>query len=189
VLGAWEREDTYFAFELSSYDTNFGIADYIGEDQFPELYYNIVIKRKFENAFIIHVLPLFLVTFLLFASLLTVSGNSERAEKHGFNTTAIIGVCSALFFVVLMAHIELRSQFDCSGVVYIEYFFFLMYVVLAMTAINTYLFSTESAQWFRVIYWEDNLLPKLLYWPLVLGGMTLITLLHINEYSGNYMLN
>ena len=53
VLGTWKRKNTFFDYKLSSYDTNFGIADYIGRQGFPELYYNFVIKRKFENAFIV----------------------------------------------------------------------------------------------------------------------------------------
>ncbi|MGD9009956.1 MAG: hypothetical protein PVG41_18660 [Desulfobacteraceae bacterium] len=177
VLGAWEREDTYFDYKPSSYDTNFGIDNYIGQDQFPELYYNVVIKRKFENAFVVHLLPLFLVAALLFATLLTVSGQHDIAEKHGFNTSGMIGVCSALFFVVLLAHIQLREQFGGSGVVYIEYFFFLMYAVLVLAAANTYLFCTDSAPWLKFLHFQDNLVPKLFYWPLVLGGMVVLTLL------------
>jgi hypothetical protein len=107
-------------------------------DQDPELYYNIVIKRKFANAFIVHLLPLFLVAALLFATLLTVSEQPEITNKHGFNTSGMIGVCSALFFVVLLAHIQLREQFAGSGIVYIEYFYFLMYAVPVVTAANTY---------------------------------------------------
>ena len=75
VLGTWDLERTFFDYKLSSYDTNFGIPGYIGQQGFPELHYNIVVKRKFENAFILYLLPLFLVAALLFAALMTVSAN------------------------------------------------------------------------------------------------------------------
>lgn len=176
VLGTWERENTFFDYKPSKYNTNFGIDNYIGQEGFPELYYNIVIKRKFANAFIVHLLPLFLVSALLFATLLTVSEQPEIADKHGFNTSGMIGVCSALFFVVLLAHIQLREQFAGSGIVYIEYFYFLMYAVLVITAANTYLFCTQTASWLKFIHYNDNLIPKVVYWPLVLGVMVVVTL-------------
>ena len=180
VLGTWEREDTYFDYKPSSYDTNFGIDNYIGKENFPELHYNFVIKRKFENAFIVHLLPLFLVAALLFAALLTVSGDPDIAGRHGFNTSGLIGACSALFFVVLIAHIQLRQQFAGSGIVYIEYFYFLMYALLVMTAANTYMFCMKSAPWLKIIHYRDNLIPKVLFWPIVLGGMVVLTLVSRN---------
>lgn len=176
VLGAWKREDTFFDYKTYGYNTNFGIDDYIGQHNFPELHYNFIIERKFGNAFIVHLLPLFLVAALLFAALLTVSGDPEIANRHGFNTSGLIGACSALFFVVLLAHIQLREQFAGSGIVYIEYFYFLMYAMLVLSAANTYIFSMNTAHRLIFIHYQDNLIPKVLYWPVVLGAMVALTL-------------
>jgi len=175
VLGTWERENTYFDYKLSSYDTNFGISDYIGQQGFPELHYNFVIKRKFENAFIVYLLPLFLVAMLLFAMLLTVSANDELSDRLGFNTSGFIGACSALFFVVMLAHIQLRQQFEGTGIVYIEYFYILMYALLVAATANTYLFSIRPARWRKFILYNDNIIPKVAYWPVVLGCLIIIT--------------
>ena len=176
VLGTWERENTYFDYKLSSYDTNFGISDYVGQDGFPELHYNFVVKRKFENAFIIYLLPLFLVAALLFASLLTVSAHDELSQKLGFSTSEFIAACSALFFVVLLAHIQLREQFAGTSIVYIEYFYILMYALLVLATVNVYLFSVHAHRWSNILVYRDNLIPKVAYWPLVFGSMILITL-------------
>lgn len=175
VLGTWERENTYFDYMPSSYDTNFGIADYIGQDDFPELHYNFVVKRKFVNAFVAHLLPLFLVAALLFGALLTISADSDLASRHGFSTSGVIGACSALFFVVLLAHIHLREQFAGTSIVYMEYFYFLMYGLLVAASANTYLFSMRAASWLKLIHYKDNLIPKVLFWPVVLAGMIVIT--------------
>ena len=175
VLGAWERENTYFDFKPTCYDTNFGIDDYVGQRGFPELYYNFVIKRKSSDAFIVYLLPLFLVAALLFSALLTVTAKTDLAETHGFNTTGVLGTCSVLFFVVLLAHVQLREQFAGSGIVYMEYFYFLMYAMLVVAAANTYLFSMRAAPWLGVVHYGDNLIPKLLYWPVLLLSMIAIT--------------
>ena len=175
VLGAWERENTFFDFKPTCYDTNFGIDNYIGQDGFPELYYNFVIKRKSSDAFIMYLLPLFLVATLLFSAMLTVTAKSDLAGTHGFNTTAVLGTCSMLFFVVLLAHIQLREQFAGSGIVYMEHFYFMMYAVLVLVGANTYLFSMRAVPQLKVVHYEDNLIPKLLFWPLLLLCMIAIT--------------
>lgn len=176
VLGTWERENTFFDYQLSSYDTNFGIPNYIGQHGFPELHYNFVVKRKFENAFIVHLLPLFLVAALLFAALLTVSDRDELTDRLGFTTSEFIGACSALFFVVMLAHIQLREQFAESSIVYIEYFYILMYALLVLATANTYFFSIKPQRGCSLILYEDNLIFKVAYWPVVFSSLILITL-------------
>ncbi|VAW89817.1 Methyl-accepting chemotaxis protein [hydrothermal vent metagenome] len=175
VLGTWVRKNTYFDYKLSSYDTDFGIADYIGQVGFPELHYNFVVKRKFENAFIVYLLPLFLVATLLFSALLTVSAKEELSSTLGFSTSGFIGASSALFFVVMLAHIQLREQFAGASIVYIEYFYVLMYGLLVTATANTYLFSINATRWSKVISYNDNIIPKVGYWPAVLGSLILIT--------------
>ena len=177
VLGTWERANTYFDYKLSSYDTDFGISDYIGQSGFPELHYNFVVKRKFENAFIVYLLPLFLVAALLFAALLTVSEDEGLSNKLGFNTSGFIGASSALFFVVMLAHIQLREQFGGASIVYIEYFYILMYAFLVVATANTYLFSIGAKRWCKVILYKDNIIPKVAYWPAVLISLIIVTLL------------
>ena len=176
VLETWERENTFFDYKLSSYDTDFGITNYIGQQGFPELHYNFIVKRKFENAFIVYLLPLFLVATLLFAALLTVSAKAELSDRLGFNATGFIGASSALFFVVMLAHIQLREQFAGSGIVYIEYFYILMYLLLVVATANTYLFSIRPKRGCGLILYDDNILVKVAYWPVVLGCLILITL-------------
>ena len=176
VLGTWERKNTYFDYKLSSYNTDFGIANFIGQDGFPELNYNFVLKRKFENAFIIHMLPLFLVATLLFAALLTVTEDEKLSGKLGFNTSGFIGASSALFFVVLLAHIQLRRQFSGTGIVYIEYFYIVMYALLVIATANSYLFSVRAKFCRSVILYSDNIIVKAAYWPVVFASLVLITL-------------
>lgn len=175
VLGTWDREDTFFDYKPSSYDTDFGIKNYVGQKDFPELHYNFVIKRKFQNAFIVFLLPLFLVAALLFAALLTVSEKKGLSERFGFNTSGFIGASSALFFVVMLAHIQLREQFAGTSIVYIEYFYILMYALLVIATANTYLFSIRSERWHNVILYNDNIIPKVAYWPVVIGSLIIIT--------------
>ena len=176
VLGTWIRENTYFDYHTSNYDTNFGLDNYVGQSNFPELQYNFVVKRKFKNAFIVYLLPLFLVAALLFAALLTVSDNKSHAHKLGFSVAGFIGTSSGLFFVVMLAHIQLREQFAGASIVYIELFYIFMYGLLVLATANTFLFSIQASGLRNIILYKDNLIPKVAYWPVVFGSMILITL-------------
>jgi hypothetical protein len=176
VLGDWDREDTYFDYFLSSYNTNFGIDGYVGQTGFPELRYNMLIKRRVGNAFIVNLVPLFVVAMLAFASLMTATTDRERGSTFGFSTAGSIGTLSALFFVVLLAHIQLRQQFAGSGVVYLEWFYFVMYVVLLGVAVTTYLVAAPSSAGLRLVAYRDNLIPKVTYWPALIGAMVAITI-------------
>lgn len=180
VMGTWERENTYFDYKLSDLDTTLGIGQNEFQTNAPELHYNFVIKRNFANAFTVHVIPLIVVTMLLFGAVMTVTRREGLAERHDFSTSSVIGTCSVLFFVILLAHVQLREGFAGSPVIYMESFFFLMYFLLLGVSINTYLFASEAVPSLRLIHWKDNLIPKAAFWPFVLLCMVAITAYNLN---------
>jgi len=174
VLGTWDRRDTYFNYHFDTYDTTFGNGPYVVTRSFPNLYYNIVLKRKFANAFIINLVPLFVVAVLLFGLVMMVG--EKKKEQFGSSAFGTISSCAALFFTVMLPHIRLREAFESVGIVYIEYFYFMMYFVIILVPLNTYLFSVGWPSRFGFIPYKDNLLPKVLFWPLFFGTMLVITL-------------
>ncbi len=119
-------------------------------------------------------MPLMTVSALLFAVLMTVSADPDKAALLGFNTSEVVAVCSALFFVVMLAHIQLRQQFAGARIVYLEYFYFIVYLAVVGVTVNSYLFSI-GRPWI-VLQYRDNLVPKMLFWPLLLGSGTVVTL-------------
>ncbi|WP_170351837.1 hypothetical protein [Ruegeria atlantica] len=184
VMGTWERENTYFDYRLSDLDTTLGIGENEFQTNLPELHYNFVIKRNFGNAFIVHMIPLIVVTMLLFGAVMTVTRRPELVERHDFSTSSVIGTCSVLFFVILLAHVQLREGFAGSPVIYMESFFFLMYFLLLAVSVNTYLFASEAAPSLRLIHYKDNLYPKAAFWPFVLLCMVAITGYNLNLKAG-----
>ena len=176
VLGGWTMEETFFDYNLSNFDTNFGLKDFVGEHNFPDLRFNLVLKRKFINALVINLIPLLVVLGLLFSVVMLSTSDQKEAEKFGFNTSMVFGTCSALFFVVLLAHIQVREQFQGVGIVYLEYFYLLMYLVILTVAMNAYYFSAVSARGLLDSRDTNNNTFKLMYWPCVLGAAVLITL-------------
>ncbi len=174
VLGNWQIEETFFDYHLPDYDTNFGLMDSEQNPKlFPELYFNIVLKRNFINEFIIYLIPLLTVAVLLFLILLAATNEKEKAEKFDFSILGVIGVNSALFFVVIIAHIQLRREFLGSGLVYLEYFYLVMYIVILAVTLDAYLVSVGCQV--KLLRYRDHLIPKLIYWPTLFGACAIIT--------------
>lgn len=183
VLSSWERKNTYFTYTyLNALNTNLGMLDMNVVNKNPELNYRFVIKRKLVDSMVEHLLGILVVMILLYATLLVISRDEEKADRHGFNTAMVLGACSALFFVILISHIQIRTQFSGTSVVYLEGFYYLTYLLLIMTTINTYLFSENPNHLTAVLHYRDNIVPKLLYWPVVLSSSVVWT--HFMLFAG-----
>ena len=174
VLPGWILKSSFFNYRLNSYNTDFGINNYVGQDQFPELYFQVGIKRLFLNPFISNLTPVFVVFLMLFAVLITSSKKADKVELLGFNASTILASSSALFFVVLISHIELRSTLSANSIFYMEYFYIVAYLALLSVSINSILFSWNARMHF--VQYQDNLLPKIYYWPVISLFIYMITL-------------
>ncbi|ABW31798.1 hypothetical protein [Acaryochloris marina] len=189
VLGEWEVEETFFDFKTPQYDMDFGLETPL--PQTPELYFNVVLKREFLGAFIVNLVPLLISAILLFATLLTITVKEGQADIFGFSTSEVLGVCSALFFVVLLSHIQIRQEIPGSDIIYIEYFYLAMYVALLGVAVDSYLFTHDSySSQFKFISYEDNIFPKLIFWPTLLGTSAFYSFLILKPfqpYKSNFL--
>lgn len=183
VLSGWALWRSYFNYRHNSYNTNFGINNYVGQTRFPELYFNIGLKRDFFDPFVSQLAPILVVLLMLFAVLLTCSKDDERITLLGFNTARVLAACSALFFVVLLSHIDLRGSLAGKEILYLENFYFVTYLTLLVVSVNSILLSWgirfPAINGISLIQYRDNLLPKLLFWPMLTGQLFLLTLLDL----------
>lgn len=147
-----------------------------GHKHFPELYFNIELKRNFIGPLISDMIPMIVVAFLVFSVLIISTTNKEKIGLFGFNTSAVLGYCAALFFVLIVSHVHLRENLAIMGLYYIESFYFVMYLAILAVSINSIIFASQAK--FAFVQYKDNLIAKLLYWPLIQGallGATLFT--------------
>jgi|GEM_PF-1043439 len=173
-LPGWDITKVYFNFIDRDYNTNFGIANYMGQAAFPELFYNIIIQRKFLDPFISNILPLFVVSILFFSVLLISTKRQEMASILGFSSSVILQVAAALFFVVIYSQIDLRHRLEVQTVIYMDYFYFIMYSIFLIVSVNAIVFcATERFSWLQ---YRENLIPKILYWPIIFGTLFMVTL-------------
>ncbi len=177
VPGEWQVLQTFFSYDRLKFETDFGL----NEQAFPlppsrpELRFNIILKRNFIDAFVVNLVPLAVIFGLLFGLMLTVSRDSDRASRTGFNTLAVFGSAAGLFFIALLGHIQVRQQFAGSQIVYIEYFYILAYLMLLSISVFSFMVTHadhENESW---VLRDDGRLLKMLYWPFVLGAALVIT--------------
>ena len=144
------------------------------QEDVPELYFNIGLARNFTNPFVSNLLPVVVVVFLLFAVLMIASREDDKTELFGFSTSNVLTFCAALFFVVILGHIDLRSKLTASEIIYLEYFFFVMYIAILAVSVNSILFVSHAGV--SLIQYKDNFIPKLLYWPVIAALLLGVTL-------------
>ncbi|MFT5375487.1 MAG: hypothetical protein ACI906_002313 [Candidatus Latescibacterota bacterium] len=171
VLPNWSLKASYFNYKFNSYNTTFGVRPVTSDERQPELYFNIVVQRKFLSPFITNIVPLLVVAILAFTVLMT--SNKEGRELLGFSGFGVVEACAAFFFVVTITQAQVREVLEVSNLIYLDYFFFIIYLVLLGVSINSILFTRTDS--FRLLEYRDNLIPKMAFWPLLLGTLLAVT--------------
>jgi hypothetical protein len=79
----------------------------------------------------------------------------------------LVNICVSMFFVIVFAHISLRRGMAAEEIFYLEYFYFITYMMILWVAINSILyFKMKHVRWLQH---EENLILKLAFWPVVTG--------------------
>ncbi len=173
VLESWTLQGSYFSFRNNTYNTDFGIENY-RHNALSELYFNVGLKMSFIGPFISEITPLAVVSMLIFAVLLISTRREDKMGILGFSSSTVLAYCASLLFVLIVSHISLRGKINVSGISYLEYFYFVMYFAILMVSVNSILLASDSR--FDLIRYQDNLIVKVLYWPIITGLLLLVTL-------------
>ncbi|MGK7917175.1 MAG: cache domain-containing protein [Prochloraceae cyanobacterium] len=173
VLPGWNLERSFFEYQLKNYDTNFGISNYVGQDKFPELEFTVLATRNFLTVFISNFMPILVVSIMMFAIQLIVSQKAQEEETRKFTALEIISVGGGLIFIVLLDQLNLRGTIITAGLIYLEYLYFALYLLIILITLNALLIALGTKFW--LIEYQDNLIPKLFYWPVLLSLLLIVT--------------
>jgi hypothetical protein len=165
ALPGWSLSASEFAFVDASYNTNFGIRDFAGQRGSPELVFNLALRRHFLSPFIAAFLPLGAVAGLLFIVLLTITRDPERTKNTGYNYLNLLRTVIALFFSLIVAQFNVRARISAPGVLDLEWFYFVLYGLILLIS-GLALRHAQGRE--GVLHANDQELPKLAFWPLLL---------------------
>jgi len=174
LLGGWKPQKTFFSYRVNSYTTDFG-GENFSNSNVPELYFNVDFKRDFRTPFESDLLPVIVVIVLLF-SVLTLITKGESRQHFGFSSHGVLTYCTTLFFTLILAHSSLRNKIPIDSTIYLEYFYFIMYLAILVVSLNSIAFASNLSIPF--IDKKDNQYVKILYWPVLTGILLLITILN-----------
>lgn len=173
VLPGWNLDHSYFSYTAQA----LGMPDAAppgGGDRLPyDLSFNVVTARRFLDPFVSSVLPIIVIVCLLFGLLIVGSKNNAKVAATGFKATDVLRASVTLLFPALVAQVNLRSRIGATDIIYIEYFYFILYVAILAVSANALTFTLRVSGVSQV---RDNLIPKLVFWPAVFGACCAVTL-------------
>ena len=162
---------SFWSFDPVDYKTSFGSDTLVRTH--PALSFNIKIKRIWQSPFIANIIPILIVALIMFI-VLYVSSTTEQS-RVGLTTMNVIQSSAGFLFILVLTHVNERARIETPEIAYIELFFFTMYLFISLQAIALAALF-QQANW-RVLTLGDNLVLKLLFWPLLLAIWLAVTLL------------
>ncbi|MFZ6029029.1 MAG: ABC transporter substrate-binding protein [Chloroflexota bacterium] len=163
-LSGWNIQRSYFSFTKEAFNTDLGSATFVQQGRLPTLAFNVNATRNLLSPLIAYCITAVVVASMLF-------GIQMVDIETPYN---VLANASALFFIVAITHVGLRGALNTSGVVYLEYIFILQYVFVLLGAVNGLLYyGSKREDW---IHYQNNLIPRLAYWPVFLVLLIAVTL-------------
>jgi hypothetical protein len=170
----WTPESSNFSYVVNRYDTSFGYGASAQREDFPELYFNVDLKRRFLGPFFDHVLLTLAVAVLLFVILGLTTNDAELQQRFGLNTAGVVGAASGLLFAVILKHSQIRGAIGSQQIAYLEILPMALYVIILLVAVNAILLASPIRV--PLLEYKKNLLPVLAYWPFLLGMLLVVTI-------------
>ncbi|MGH1428939.1 MAG: PDC sensor domain-containing protein [Arenicella sp.] len=171
VLPGWEIQESWFSISEQIFNTNFGVNRAHISQYKPELFFNVNIQRDFLNPFVSRIIPVIVILILMFLIVLISTKTGKAASWLGFTANDVVVGLSALFFVIGLSHTDLRQSLSSSRIMYFEYLYFVIYVMLVYVAVSSIYIAKRDEMENR----DENFLSKNLYWPVLSLTFFLVT--------------
>jgi hypothetical protein len=167
----WNIRNSFFTYDTAGYGTNFGLFRQIPKDELPNLVYNVRMTRDILSPIIAYCIVIYIVVMQIYGiSVLKIE-----------NSYQVLSIAAALFLVVAITHNSFRETVAVNGVVYLEYYFILLYLTILATSINAIMWAADIGV--PLLSYRDNLLIKIVFWPLFLGISLFFTMLRFYPFN------
>jgi hypothetical protein len=155
TLSGFTIEQAFFEYQKVEPKADFGLKGYGKVTDNYHLIYNAIITRNLLNPFVIYLLPLLVILFTLFTTLLVI--------KRSSSALSILGAYSGLFFALIILQRSMREQYPSGSTLYMEYAFFYTYITIILLILHTilmYYYNHWDKYQNRSLY-----LMRILFWP------------------------
>ena len=172
-MKGWDIVGAFFDYTEMPNESTLGIREAFDNDQQFDLGYSVVIRRKFVGPFIQNLIPLLAIALLMFTLIVTATDDEKGLERIGFSGIGVLELGAAFFFVMILAHLDLRRSLGVEEIIYLDYFYFVMYFQILLYSANSILFTQTDR--YPFIEYKQNMLPKVLYFPVLFLTLLVIT--------------
>lgn len=168
-LKNWVIVASYFSYTPSISEVDFGMSHKSYISKLPVLSFNLVLKNRMVNPLITFVIPLLIIALLCYLSLI------QEKDDRKIVTLRTLSYSASLLFILAILHIALRNNILSFEITFAEYCYIMMYFMVTLVTVNNLLLAKKlPIKWIR---YRNNLLPRILYWPLITGFILLLAVL------------
>ena len=162
MLAGFTVEQTFFEYHKIEPTTNYGLQDFGKVTDNYQLVYNVILDRNLLNPFVLYLIPLLVILFSLFSTLLV--------EELKTEPLSLLGGYTGLFFALIVLQRSLREQHPTGNTLYLEYAFFYTYVTIILLIIHTIImyyyknwesYQKKSLYFMRILFWPFQLISWL----------------------------
>ncbi|MDQ2655352.1 MAG: hypothetical protein M3Z20_20155 [Chloroflexota bacterium] len=174
VYGGWDPVQTYFSYDLLDYNVDFGLDEGFSDAPDPELYFNLMVARDPLGPMLEHGVLEVAISILLFLLLLLMAHEATADRPLGVTVFDLIVAVGALLFAVILDHNSVRSAVQSQSLTYLEWFPLMLDIFIVLVVLD----GVAAVKGWRIpiLGYRGDLLPVLVYWPLLIGAFLLITL-------------
>lgn len=174
VLEDWDIQQSFFSFRTYQQNTDFGASTYAADELHPELYYSIAVRRQLVSPLIARGITPLVTLITVFVLVTVLSKDQERRDKFGVTPGSVTIVGAALLFAVLLSHNAMRDTVKATGLLYLGYLYIITYLAIMGVVLDAVLVvGRPNSRLFRN---HDNLIVRLIFWPLVTTAILVATL-------------
>ena len=155
--------ETYFNFTTHTIDASFGYPSHIAFEDITVLHYNVRLNRKLLNAFVTYLIPIFVTLSMMYILILA---SNKSGDRQG-----IIESMAAFFFVLIFSHIDLRKNIVTADLIFIEYFYFITYLMIVLSTLNLITYTKDKTQLFD---YNENQIFRAVYFPVFLSLVLIV---------------
>lgn len=174
VLEDWDMLNAYFSFRTYTQNSDFGTSTYSANAVHPELYYIIDVRRQLISPLIARGITPLVTLITIFILVTVLSKNESRRDKFGVTPGSVTIVGTGFLFAVLLSHNAMRDSVKATGILYLGYLYIVTYLAILLVILDAVLVVGRPN--FRLFRNHDNLMVRLLFWPLVSTAILAATL-------------
>lgn len=161
----WNKLASFFTLRQTDYDTDFGILDLEPGKPLPETGYTLLLQRQPLDVLVRNLSPIAMVVFFQFLLIMGTTGVSHWTELDRFKNKEFLIIALSNFFIVILTHIDFRADIDIAAITYIDWIYFSVYLIIALSSVNVVAINRTGSTLFAH---GNNILGKALFMPVFL---------------------